>query len=130
MSPETQWTVSMDAWRVQTYSLEFSFLSHQSRRPSDSEEHVGFEGVGDQWRSVDQVDSRDSLHATSSHNRLFTVQAVISELKRKSGENYETPKETFLFSRKFDEKHETKLRNIEDDIFVEDIELVNIFKEV
>ena len=103
------------------------YRSHQSRRPSDSEEHVGFEGVGDQWRSVDQVDSRDSLHATSSHNRLFTaVQAVISELKRKSGENYETPKDTFLFSRKFDEKHVTKLRNIEDDIFVEDIELVNI----
>ena len=76
---------------------------------------------------MDQVDSRDSLHATSSHNRLFTaVQAVISELKRKSGENYETPKDTFLFSRKFDEKHVTKLRNIEDDIFVEDIELVNI----
>ncbi len=25
------------------------YRSHQSRRPSDSEEHVGFEGVGDQW---------------------------------------------------------------------------------
>ena len=84
------------------------FRSYQFRKvksDNNTGELVAVEGAGNE----NEVRCEDTLNNGSpSHDRLFTIQAVISELiNRESEENNDTP-----------------LANLEDDIVVEDIEIV------
>lgn len=78
------------------------YRSHQVRKISDNEDHVGDEGEGHQL----EMESRDTLNVSPYQERLFTVQEVISDLYVESRENCEGPAGI-----------------IENDVFIEDIEL-------
>ena len=63
------------------------FRSKQIRRISENEEHVGVQGTGQEI----EAGHRETSNDTPSQDRLFSIQALPSELNRTSEENRESP---------------------------------------
>ena len=77
------------------------FRSRQIRKTRANEDHFSFEGAGN------DIEVRDN--GSPSQDGLFTIQDAISEINRYLKENGATP-----------------IRNVEEDVFVEDTELVTL----